>query len=81
LRTLNLSLAGEHLEVVRFEEESMTELETLLLRFSRKESSIVGIENLKNIKEVKLSGIKNNPSLQRAVEQLKVENENRPESN
>ena len=58
----------------------MTKLETLLLLFANKKS-IVGIENLKNLKEVKLSGRKNNPSLERAVEQLKVENENHPKSN
>ena len=59
----------------------MTKLETLLLQFSEEERSIVGLENLKNLKKVKLSGWKNYPPLERAVERLKVESENRPKSN
>jgi disease resistance protein RPM1 len=58
----------------------MTKLEMLLLEFSDKERRVVGIDNLKSLKEVKLSGWENNPSLQRALQQLKEENENRPES-
>jgi disease resistance protein RPM1 len=53
LRILNLSLAGEHPEVVKFEEGSMTKLETLLLEFYDKERSIIGVGNLKNLNEVK----------------------------
>ncbi|CAD6248477.1 unnamed protein product [Miscanthus lutarioriparius] len=80
LRILDLYLAGEHPEVVEFEQGSMTKLETLLLKFSDKERRVVGIDNLKSLKEVKLSGWENNPSLQRALQQLKEENKNRPES-
>jgi len=80
LRILDLYLAGEHPEVVEFEQGSMTKLEMLLLEFSDKERRVVGIDNLKSLKEVKFSGWENNPSLQRALQQLKEENENRPES-
>ncbi|CAD6252211.1 unnamed protein product [Miscanthus lutarioriparius] len=81
LRILDLYLAREHPKVVKFEQGSMTKLETLLLQFSEEERSIVGLENLKNLKKVKLSGWKNYPPLERAVERLKVESENRPKSN
>ena len=42
--------------------------------------SIGCIENLKKLKEVKLSGMENNPALERAVEHLMVVNDNRQES-
>lgn len=77
LRVLNLSSTAKYPEAVKFEEGSMIKLETLLLEFSNEERTIVGIDNLKNLKEVKLSGKKNNPSLEHALQQLKEENENR----
>lgn len=52
-------------------------LRILQLEFSKEnEMSIGGIENLKKLKEVKLSGMENNPALERAVEHLMVVNDN-----
>ncbi|EES06528.1 putative disease resistance RPP13-like protein 3 [Sorghum bicolor] len=81
LRTLNLSSFFGDPEVVKFEQGSMTKLEKLLVEFSNETRSIVGIENLKNLKEVKLRGKENNLSLELAQRQLKEENQNRPKSN
>ncbi|XP_048552041.1 uncharacterized protein LOC125531826 [Triticum urartu] len=55
-----------------FEEGSMTKLETLVLDFHNEEMSLAGVENLENLKEVKLRGRKGNPAMERAVEQLKT---------
>ncbi|CAM0148721.1 unnamed protein product [Urochloa decumbens] len=72
-----------YLQVVRFEEGSVTKLETLVLTFfPQVKVSIVGVGNLKNLKEVKLRhGGERHPSLRRALQQLEEENENRPKSN
>ncbi|CAO2041391.1 unnamed protein product [Urochloa humidicola] len=75
LRILDLFIE-DYPQVVEFEQGSMPKLETLLLTFYSGEMSIVGVDNLKNLKEVKLSGIKGNPSLKRALQQLE-ENEKR----
>nr|CAB3445269.1 unnamed protein product [Digitaria exilis] len=82
LRILEL-LGHQYHQGVKFEEGSMTKLERLVLSpYYNVESSIVGIDNLKELKEVKLvSDTKNNPLMKRALQQLKEENENRSESN
>ncbi|CAL4963009.1 unnamed protein product [Urochloa decumbens] len=83
LRILNLTgYTRTYSDVVKFEQGSMTKLETLLLGFtSYRETSIVGVGNLENLKEVELSGPEGSPSLRRALRQLKEENKNRPKSN
>ena len=55
-----------------FEKRSMPMLETLVLLFFDKKMSIVGLENLDNLKEARLSGIKDHPEMERAVKQLKT---------
>ncbi|CAO2185848.1 unnamed protein product [Urochloa humidicola] len=75
LRILDLSFAG-YPQLVKFEQGSVAKLETLLLSFyPQVEVSTVGIDNLKNLKQVKLRGWKGNPSLKRALQLLEDENE------
>ncbi|XP_066391649.1 disease resistance protein Pik-2-like [Miscanthus floridulus] len=64
--------------VIRFEGGSMSTLETLELRFDYRsthvtERSIVGMEQLTNLKKVTLDGNKDNPALIHAVELLKAD--------
>ncbi|TVU06473.1 hypothetical protein EJB05_49690, partial [Eragrostis curvula] len=67
-------------KIFRFEKGSMDKLETLEMYFTEVERSIVGIEHLTNLKEVKLRGLGNSPSVNRALQQLKDENMKRPPS-
>lgn len=60
------------LTVLAFKEGSTTKLETLELLFDNMRMSVVGLENLKNHKEVKLHGSRSNPEVKRVVEQLKT---------
>lgn len=55
----------------------MAKLETLLFNFVDFEKRIVGIEHLTGLKEVHLWGKKDNPALERALEQMRVENQRR----
>jgi disease resistance protein RPM1 len=81
LKELYLNFDIEGMEVLRFQEESMSKLERLQVRFLRRDTKkVFGIEHLASIKEVILEGEKDNPALHRAVEQLKTLNGNRPES-
>jgi disease resistance protein RPM1 len=68
-------------KVIRFEEGSMAKLEKLDVRFGKQIRSIHGIEQLPNLKQVELSGERNNASLSHALDQLKVENSRRSDSN
>ncbi|XP_062186347.1 disease resistance protein Pik-2-like [Phragmites australis] len=70
----NLKVTAEMPKVLRFEQGSMAQLETLEMKFKNAQRSIVGIEHLAKLKEVRLSGNKDNPSLHRALDQLKAEN-------
>ncbi|CAD6220894.1 unnamed protein product [Miscanthus lutarioriparius] len=63
---------------IRFEGGSMSTLETLELRFDYRsthatEWSIVGMEQLTNLKKVTLDGNKDNPALIHAVELLRAD--------
>lgn len=58
--------------VLTFEEGSMTKLEKLVLRFYESEMSVVGLENMENLKEVNLCGKKSDLEMKRAVGQLKT---------
>jgi disease resistance protein RPM1 len=81
LKELYLNFDIEGMEVLRFQEESMSKLERLQVRFLHRDTKkVFGIEHLASIKEVILEGKKENPALHRAVEQLKTLNGNRPES-
>jgi disease resistance protein RPM1 len=81
LKELYLNFDIEGMEVLRFQEESMSKLERLQVRFLHRDTKkVFGIEHLTSIKEVILEGKKENPALHRAVEQLKTLNGNRPES-
>nr|CAB3470335.1 unnamed protein product [Digitaria exilis] len=75
LRSLDMEMPKVH----RFEEGSMSKLEKLELNFHGwTEKSIVGIEHLMSLKEVQLTGKRDNPALDRALKQLKAESERRP---
>ncbi|KAK3124567.1 hypothetical protein QOZ80_7BG0588540 [Eleusine coracana subsp. coracana] len=77
LTNLYVACNYETPNVIRFEEGSMAKLETLLFNFTNQEKSIVGIEHLKNLKEVHLWGDKDNHTLCHALEVLKDENKRR----
>jgi disease resistance protein RPM1 len=67
---LNFDIS-QGMEVLQFQENSMTKLEKLHVRFLHQGSKeVVGIEHLTSIKEVVLEGTKDNPALPRVVEQL-----------
>ncbi|KAJ1256355.1 hypothetical protein BS78_K044800 [Paspalum vaginatum] len=68
----------EH-KVLKFEEGSMEKLEIVEYRFDSREKKIIGIKNLRNLKAVVLCGNKENPALARTVEELELENKNRPQ--
>jgi disease resistance protein RPM1 len=66
--------------VYRFEKESMPKLEALALKFSEQgQSSIIGIENLANLKEVQFTGKR--CKMEYELEKLKEENVRRNGSN
>ncbi|CAM0878497.1 unnamed protein product [Alopecurus aequalis] len=74
LKELNVSSDTEQPKVFKFEKGTMKELQYLRLRFAHfEEKTIVGVENLTNLKEVQLTGKKNNPAMKCALEQLQVE--------
>ncbi|CAL4971416.1 unnamed protein product [Urochloa decumbens] len=78
LRFLYMYISSEFKQL-KFEEGSMVKLKTLKLDLPEEGSmSIVGVGNLKNLKEVKPNHARNDSPL---VKQLEEENENRPESN
>lgn len=79
LKNLTGTCDQEMPKVHRFEEGSMTKLEKLELNFSGwTEKSIVGIKHLMSLKEVQLTGKRENPALDRALKQLKAESERHP---
>ncbi|GJM97948.1 hypothetical protein PR202_ga14914 [Eleusine coracana subsp. coracana] len=80
LVNLKVTSDAENPKVIRFEVGSMPNLKTLEVRFADKEKKIIGIEHLTTLKEVKLTGKKDNAALNLALEQLPAENRRRPES-
>ncbi|KAF7012349.1 hypothetical protein CFC21_026547 [Triticum aestivum] len=79
LKYLFLNFNIESMEAVRFEENTMTELETLSVSFWKGElNRVQGMKNLASLQEVQLAGQKGNPALDCAMEQLKTLNEKRP---
>nr|CAB3448523.1 unnamed protein product [Digitaria exilis] len=84
LRILEL-LSHEYHMGIEFKEGSMTNLERLVVKPVNVETSsniIIGFDNLKKLKEVKLiCEAREDPWLKHVVQQLKEENENRPKSN
>lgn len=79
LKNLRGTCDEEMPKVYRFEEGSMTKLEKLELNFDKwSEKSIVGIQHLTSLKEVQLTGKRENPALARSLEQLKAESEKHP---
>ncbi|KAM3298930.1 hypothetical protein ACQJBY_040431 [Aegilops geniculata] len=82
LKDVHVNFDIEGMEALEFEDGSMEKLETLSVRFLHRQSKrVFGIEHLKSLTEVKLTGKKGNPALDRAVEQLKEVNKGRAESN
>ncbi|TVU41707.1 hypothetical protein EJB05_15251, partial [Eragrostis curvula] len=81
LINLNVTSDSEKPRILRFEEGSMTKLETLLVNFGNNKKSILGVEHLTNLKEVQLTGKTDNPKLSRALQQLKAESERRSRPN
>ncbi|XP_037488040.1 disease resistance protein Pik-2-like [Triticum dicoccoides] len=81
LKNLCLNFDIHFMEVLRFEEKSMSKLEKLQVRFLDKDTKILeGMDNLTSLKEVVLEGNRDNPALHRAVQQLKTMNEKRQKS-
>ncbi|XP_047078320.1 disease resistance protein Pik-2-like [Lolium rigidum] len=81
LKELRVSCPYEFPSVFSFEEGSMTKLEMLELQFSDCEKSIEGVEHLKKLKEVQLTGSKDNPTIKSALELLKEESDRRSKDN
>ncbi|GJN10108.1 hypothetical protein PR202_ga28172 [Eleusine coracana subsp. coracana] len=67
-------------QVLRFEQGSIEKLEKLHVRFTNKDRTILGIEYLTNLKEVQLTGNKQDSTLYRAMDQFKAENRRRLDS-
>nr|CAB3452072.1 unnamed protein product [Digitaria exilis] len=66
----------------RFEQGSMPELERFVIYFDRRKDqvSIVGMEHLTNLKEVRLTGFNSSSALEHALQQVKAEKSRREES-
>ncbi|RLN23830.1 putative disease resistance RPP13-like protein 3 [Panicum miliaceum] len=74
LTKLRVVCGAANPKVFQFEARSMPKLETLHINFARnRERSIVGIEHLTKLKEVQLTGAKDNDALDRALELLKAD--------
>jgi disease resistance protein RPM1 len=67
--------------VIRFEQGSMEKLKTLEVNFGDHERSILGIEHLRNLKEVQLAGNKYKSALNITVNRLEEEIDSRSEDN
>jgi disease resistance protein RPM1 len=68
--------------VIQFERGCMDKLEELSVTFYEDTGRIiVGIEHLKNLKEVQLTGKRNNSFLLIAQEKLRSESNGRPKAN
>ncbi|XP_044361957.1 disease resistance protein Pik-2-like [Triticum aestivum] len=80
LKSVRVIAAAETPEMFSFEEDSMTPLEILEVDFGDWQKSIAGIEHLKNLKLVRLSGSSNNASLMEVAEKLKEESDRRGKS-
>lgn len=80
LKVIRVPSHDECPRVFRFEEGSMTTLETLEVNFGgNTQKNIVGIEHLKNLKRVQLTGQERNPLLKTVLEQIKAESNRRPQ--
>lgn len=64
-------------EVYQFEKGSMQNLETIFLSFGCYKQRIVGIEHLTNLKEVQLTGKKDNQTMVDTLKELEEENARR----
>nr|CAB3452013.1 unnamed protein product [Digitaria exilis] len=66
----------------RFEQGAMPELERFAIHFYERQDqvSIVGMEHLTNLKEVRLMGFNSSPALEHALQQVKAEKSKREES-
>lgn len=74
LTNLRVSSASKCPDIIRFEEGSMANLQTLLVNMTDNvDKRIEGIEHLASIKEVQIWGNKNNTAIDRALEELKKE--------
>ncbi|KAF7034705.1 hypothetical protein CFC21_045686 [Triticum aestivum] len=80
LKSVRVISAAETPEMFSFEEDSMTQLEILEVDFGDWQKSIIGIEHLTNLKQVRLSGSSNNASLMEVAEKLKEESDRRGKS-
>jgi hypothetical protein len=82
LRSMDLCISGSNLTAIGFEVGSMAKLEKLELQLitGTRNIDIVGIENLKYLKEVKLNCSVHDQVVEHVVQQLKTENKNRTES-
>ncbi|KAM3215218.1 hypothetical protein ACQJBY_067292 [Aegilops geniculata] len=76
LRSLQVPL-GTFPEVLRFEQGAMTTLESLSLHIGDSNNIFDGIEHLTNLKEVHLSGSRDNTAVKVGLDKLKAENERR----
>ncbi|KAM3298496.1 hypothetical protein ACQJBY_040118 [Aegilops geniculata] len=81
LTDLTLAQHPQNPDVYGFEKGCMPKLERLSLLINNEELEIVGIENLAKLKEVSVTGKKDNEAMKIALEELKKENQRRDESN
>ncbi|KAF8713465.1 hypothetical protein HU200_028241 [Digitaria exilis] len=72
----------EEPEEFRFEQGSMPKLERFAIDFFRRKDqvSVVGMEHLTNLKQVRLKGFKSSPALEHALQQVTAEKSKREES-
>ncbi|KAF7092397.1 hypothetical protein CFC21_094887 [Triticum aestivum] len=75
LKILKVSLCPT---MIIFEEGSMKKLETLAFVVDDMNMNVLGLENLENLKEVKIRGKDDNQAMKHAVVQLKTLSESKP---
>nr|CAB3456054.1 unnamed protein product [Digitaria exilis] len=81
LRNFSMSLPyNTELREIQFQEGSMANLKTLIVRLGPNEVGMVGSKHLKNLKEVHITGPRNSRPFNCAIEELKAESASRPES-
>ncbi|CAM0907799.1 unnamed protein product [Alopecurus aequalis] len=81
LKDMRVTCWKEFPRVFIFEQGSMIKLETLQLNFAGRQKSIEGIQHLKKLKEVQLTGNLNNNALKHALKQLMEESDRRSKYN
>ncbi|WVZ54117.1 hypothetical protein U9M48_004972 [Paspalum notatum var. saurae] len=77
LKKLSVVSDLDEQKVLRFEQGSMSKLETLEYRFGKMDKTIIGVEHLTGLKQVNLLGNRDNPALTRTEEELKSESNKR----